>query len=162
MHTPGLDVVGVEPTSRQRPEEASLYVEPLGRSHSGAAVLAGVHTLVDPQPPTIVELVDRRRHTGDDELLEERLLQITERPLDLALAFRVAGLARLDLDTVMPGELKGLRAQQEPSPLGLAEGAHPVGPGDLRDTASRVEEPGDTLEGVLTVDRRREPPQPPA
>jgi hypothetical protein len=39
-----------------------------------------------------VKLVDRVGHTGHDELFEERLLQIPERTLDLALALRVAGL----------------------------------------------------------------------
>ena len=98
---------------------------------------------------------------GHDQFLEERLLQIPERPLDFALAFRVARLAGLDLDAVVTGELERRRMQHEPAALGLPESAHPIGPSELHDAAGGVEEPGHPLEGVLAVDRRGEPPDPP-
>lgn len=99
VHPPGLDVVGVEPASGQRLQEASLDVEPFGWRDSGRTVRAGMHPIRDPQPRSLVELLDRVGQTRDDELLEERLLQVPERPLDLAFAFRVTGLTRLDLHT---------------------------------------------------------------
>ncbi len=95
MHPTGLDVVSVEPADGKGAEELSLAGEPLDRSNAGRAVCPGVHALIDPQPRSLVELRDRGRQTGDDELFEERLLQISERPLDLALAFRVTGLTRI-------------------------------------------------------------------
>ena len=53
---------------------------------------SAVTTVGDRQLAAPVELVDRVGDTGHDQLLEERLLQVPERPLDLALAFGVTGL----------------------------------------------------------------------
>ena len=131
----------------------------LARATTGLKVLglaglmaAIVDTVGDPAGGAIVEFVDAVGHAGHDEFLEERLLQITKRTLDLAFAFRVAGLTRLDLHTVMAGELECRRVQKEPPPLRQAEGAHPVGASQQRHATRGVEEPGDPFEGVLTID----------
>ena len=152
MHPAGLDVVGVEPARRQRPQEAVLGREPLGRFDTGRAVPAVMHPFVDPQPCPPVQRVEIVGDAGDDELLEEALGQVTERSLDLALAFRVTGLAGLDLGAVMTGELERRRMQLEPASLRLTERAHPVRATHLRDTAGGLEEPDDAFERVLPID----------
>src|SRR5206468_7735095 len=81
-----------------------------------------------------------------------------ERPLDLALAFGVPGLAGHDLDTVVAGELQRRGVQAEALPLGAAQTAHAVGAGQLGHAAQGLEVPDQALEGVLAVDRGGEPP----
>ena len=85
------------------------------------------------------------------DLGQERLLQLTERAFHLALAFRVAGLARRDLGAVMRREPDRRRMQLEAAALRPAERSHPIGATRSRHTASLVEEPGHPLEGVLTI-----------
>ena len=77
-------------------------------------------------------------HAVELDLGQERLLQLAERPLDLAFAFRVAGLARRDLGGVMRGEPDRRRVQHEPSTLRPAERAHPVGATRSGHTSDRV------------------------
>lgn len=85
MDPAGLDVAGGEALRRQRAEELA-NIEANGGRNSGAS-MRPVMDLVDPAPGPAVDLVDAVGHARDEDLLEERLLQITKRPLDLALRF---------------------------------------------------------------------------
>ena len=131
---------------------------PLGRGDAGRPGRHGMHTLLEPRRSPAVELIDRGGDAVDLDLWGNRLLQLTERPLDLALALGVTGLARRDLHSVVSGELDRRRMQPEPPALRRAQRAHPIGAGDSRDAAERLEGPDDAFEGVLPVLAGREPP----
>ncbi len=117
-----------------------------------------MHAAIQPLLSTMVQLIDIAGHASDVELLEERLLERSERPLNLPFAFRVAGLTRRDLDPVMCCELQRRRMQQEAPTLRSPERAHPVGAHRRRHPTRPFEEPDETLEGVLPIDAVREPP----
>ena len=97
MHPAHLDVVGVEPPPRQRRQEAVLGREPFDRRHTGRRDAHRMHPLVEPEPGPPVQLVEIGGDAVEFDLGQERLLQLTERSLDLAFAFRVTGLTGLDL-----------------------------------------------------------------
>ena len=60
---------------------------------------------------------------------------------------------------MVAGELERRRMEHEPAALRQTERSYPIGAGQLRDPARGLEEPHDPLEGVLAIDRGREPPQ---
>src|SRR4051812_49788362 len=120
-----------------------------------------MHPGLQPAFGAPVQLGEIGRDAVELDLGQERLLQLTERTLDLAFAFRVPRLARRDLGGVMGGEADRRREQHEPAALRTTEGTHPIRATRRWDPTRGVEEPGDTLRGVVTVLRRREPPHTP-
>ncbi len=117
VHTAGLDVVGVEPVDGQRRQERPLGHGPVGGADAGRSRLDRMHVRVQPHRGAPVELIERSRYAVGFELRQQGGLELTERPLDLALALRVTGLARGDLGSVMRRERDRRRMQHEPAAL---------------------------------------------
>src|SRR5690625_753719 len=95
------------------------------------------------------------------DLGQERLLQLTKRTLDLALAFRVPSSTRNDLHPVMSPERDRWGVQLETTTLGPTECSHPIRSTRDRHTPGLLEEADHALESVMAVLRGREPPEAP-
>ena len=158
VHAARLDICGVEPGTRQRPQEPLLGLQPLQRRLTRRAVHHRPGPSSEPLLSTYVQLRDIGGRAEHIEFFEERLLQRPERPLDLPLAFRVAGLAGRDLDAVITSELECRWVQAEPLALRTAERTHPVRAHRARHATDMLEEAAEPFEGVLTVDAVGEPP----
>ena len=121
VHPAGLDVVGVEPHPRQRRQE-----RPLDRAaarpvvHRSPATRTGCTRSSSHVPGAPVQLVEIGGDAVELDLGQERLLQLAERPLDLALAFRVPALHDVIVGAVMRGETDRRRVQHEPAALRAA------------------------------------------
>ncbi len=161
VHPAALGIGSVEAPPGQRGEEPALGLQLFCGGDAGGGVCLRMHPFGQPQPAAIVQLSDGGGRAEGVELGQEAFLEVPERALGLPLALGVAGLARLDLDAVVAGEVDRGRVQPESLALRHPQGPHPVGAADLGHAADRLEEAHQPLEGVLPVHRGREPPQPP-
>ncbi len=74
-------------------EEVAFDLQARRRRLTGRTRLDGVHTLGEPHLRAPVQIGEIDRDAVGFDLGQERLLELAERSLDLALAFGVAGLA---------------------------------------------------------------------
>src|SRR6202020_2478833 len=123
-----------------------------------AAMKPAVDAFLDPEGGPLVELGQAGGCSGGGTLLQEPLLHVPDGALHLALPLGVSGLTGPELGPMELGERCCWRMQREPTPLGLAEGSHPVGATYLGHPADALEESDQGLQGVLPVDGAGEPP----
>jgi len=118
-----------------------------------------MHEAGQPAGRSGVQLANAGRRV-QHQFLEQRLLQLPERPLDLALSGRVPRPAASEREPVGGGELACWRVQHQPGMRAGHQRPHVVQAHHPGHPAGVLEEPHQPLQRVGTVHAGREPPEP--